>query len=54
MSTEATKIQNETKENVMLQIKGRHDPCIVPRALPALEAAVAIAITMLLAEDDVL
>lgn len=27
-----------------LIIKGRHDPCIVPRAVPAIEAAVAIAI----------
>lgn len=44
----------QTHENVMLEIKGRHDPCIVPRALPAVEAAVAVAITMLLAEDDAL
>ena len=29
---------------VKLQIKGRHDPCIVPRALPCVEAAAAIAI----------
>lgn len=28
--------------NVEYQIKGRHDPCIVPRALPAVEAAAAI------------
>lgn len=27
-----------------LQIKGRHDPCIVPRAVPVVEAAAAIAI----------
>ncbi len=27
-----------------LEIKGRHDPCIVPRALPCVEAAAAIAI----------
>lgn len=27
-----------------LQIQGRHDPCIVPRALPCIEAAAAIAI----------
>lgn len=44
----------ETHENVMLTINGRHDPCIVPRALPAIEAAVAVAVTMLLAEDDAL
>ena len=31
-------------EEVTLQIKGRHDPCIVPRAVPVIEAAAAIAI----------
>ena len=31
-------------EAVTLEICGRHDPCIVPRAVPALEAAAAIAI----------
>ncbi len=44
----------QTHENVTLEIKGRHDPCIVPRALPAIEAAVAIAVTMLLAQDNAL
>ena len=31
-------------EEVSLEIKGRHDPCIVPRAVPVVEAAAAIAI----------
>jgi chorismate synthase len=31
-------------ENTVLQIKGRHDPCIVPRAVPCVEAAAAIAL----------
>lgn len=31
-------------ENTTLEIKGRHDPCIVPRAVPVVEAATAIAI----------
>jgi chorismate synthase len=31
-------------ETVPIQIKGRHDPCIVPRAVPVVEAAAAIAI----------
>lgn len=30
--------------NATLEIKGRHDPCIVPRAVPCIEAAAAIAI----------
>ena len=31
-------------ENAVLQVRGRHDPCIVPRAVPCIEAAAAIAI----------
>lgn len=34
----------ETMENVNLEIKGRHDPCIVPRAVPVVEAAAALAV----------
>ena len=34
----------ETGEITTIQIKGRHDPCIVPRAVPVVEAASAIAI----------
>ena len=37
--------------NSTLELKGRHDPCIVPRALPAIESAVALAILNLLAKD---
>lgn len=31
-------------QNAELHIQGRHDPCIVPRAVPCMEAAAAIAI----------
>ena len=31
-------------ENVMLIVGGRHDPCIVPRAIPVVEAVTAMAI----------
>ena len=34
----------ETLENETLIISGRHDPCIVPRAVPAVEAAAALAV----------
>ena len=34
----------ERMERTTLAIKGRHDPCIVPRAVPVVEAAAAIAI----------
>lgn len=37
-----------TGENENLNIEGRHDPCIVARALPALEAAFAIGLLDLL------
>ncbi len=31
-------------ENTSFEIKGRHDPCIVPRAVPCVEAACALAL----------
>ncbi len=37
-------IDLETGKDTTIQIKGRHDPCIVPRAVPVIEAAAAIAI----------
>jgi chorismate synthase len=33
----------KTLENAEIEIKGRHDPCVVPRAVPAVEAAAALA-----------
>ena len=33
-----------TGENTVLEIHGRHDPCIVPRAVPVIEAAAAVAL----------
>lgn len=32
------------KENAVIEIKGRHDPCIVPRAVPCVEAVLNIAL----------
>ncbi|MBQ9762628.1 MAG: chorismate synthase [Oscillospiraceae bacterium] len=37
-------ISIEKMEQMPLVVKGRHDPCIVPRAVPVVEAAAAIAI----------
>ena len=34
----------KTQENADLEIHGRHDPCILPRAVPVIEAMAAIAI----------
>ena len=33
------------KENTTIKIEGRHDSCIVKRAVPVIESVVAIAIT---------
>lgn len=43
-----------TGETVKLVIKGRHDPCIVPRAAVAVEAAASVAVLELLAESGLL
>lgn len=40
------------RENTNIQIQGRHDPCIVPRAVPVVEAAAAIGLLDLLLERD--
>ena len=37
-------VDQRTGEVTSMEIKGRHDPCIVPRAVPVVEAAAAIAI----------
>ena len=40
------------KENTKLLIEGRHDTCIVPRAVPCIEAAAAIAIYDLIKQNN--
>ena len=32
------------RENTTMTVKGRHDPCIIPRAVPVVEAAAAVAV----------
>lgn len=39
------------KKNIKHTIKGRHDPCIVPRAVPVVEAAAAIAILDMILDE---
>lgn len=41
-------INVETKKEDVLEIKGRHDPCIVQRAVPCVEAAMAAALSQFL------
>ncbi len=45
---EQNSISFSKRENVKLTAGGRHDPCIVPRALPCVESAAAIAIAELI------
>ncbi len=41
---EQTSVSISRREDALLTIRGRHDPCIVPRAVPVVEAAAAVAI----------
>jgi chorismate synthase len=42
ISKEQNSVNLQTMQNEKLVIKGRHDPCIVPRAVPVVESAVAL------------
>ncbi len=42
----------QTGENTVLSVHGRHDPCIVPRAVPCMEAAMAVAIYDAILENE--
>lgn len=48
IAKEQDSISFSRMENTTLKIEGRHDPCIVPRAVPVVEAAAALAVTDLL------
>ena len=42
ISKEQKTVNLSKMKNAALSVKGRHDPCVVPKAVPAVEAAVAI------------
>lgn len=44
IAKEQNTINLKDQKNAKLEIKGRHDPCIVPRAVPVVEAITAISI----------
>jgi chorismate synthase len=44
IAKEQDSVSLSRRENVKLAITGRHDPCVVPRAVPCVEAAAAIAL----------
>ena len=46
---EQRSISYSKEQDAVLSVRGRHDPCIVPRAVPCIEAAAAIAVYDLMA-----
>lgn len=52
ISKKQQSVDFSTKKNVDLEIKGRHDPCIAPRALYCINCMVALAILDLYAEEN--
>lgn len=52
ISIEQDSISYSREENVRIAVRGRHDPCIVPRAVPCVEAACALTIYDLMLEGE--
>ncbi len=52
ISREQESISLSKKESATLSVSGRHDPCILPRAVPVLEAATALSVLDLLLDHD--
>ena len=44
IAREQKSVDLSSSEETLLQVRGRHDPCIVPRAVPCVEAAAAAAV----------
>ncbi|WP_099204212.1 chorismate synthase [Scatolibacter rhodanostii] len=54
ISQEQKTVNLQTKTDDTLKIIGRHDPCIVPRAIPVIESVTAIAIAELMSRSGLL
>ena len=50
IAKEQTTVDLSTMQNTTLSIRGRHDPCIVPRAVPVVEAVTALTILDMILE----
>ena len=50
IAKEQDSVNLETLEEVKLKIEGRHDPCIVPRAVPVVEAVTALVLADMLVD----
>ncbi|MBO5361060.1 MAG: chorismate synthase [Clostridia bacterium] len=53
IAVEQNTVSLKEKQNTTIRVGGRHDPCIVQRAVPCVEAAAAIAITDLILRKSV-
>jgi len=53
IAAEQRSVSLSRMENTTLTVAGRHDPCIVPRAVPCMEAALAVALLDALLEAGV-
>jgi chorismate synthase len=42
ISKEQKTVDLSKMEETTIKVKGRHDPCVVPKAVPVIESAVAI------------
>ena len=52
IAKEQQTVNLETMKRETVRVKGRHDPCIVPRAVPVVEAAAAVVIYDLLLDNE--
>lgn len=52
IAQEQHSVNLKEKTDTLLSVHGRHDPCIVPRAVPVVEAAAAIALLNLMEEAN--
>ncbi|MGI5873845.1 MAG: chorismate synthase [Bacillota bacterium] len=52
IAAEQRSVDLETMKETVISVAGRHDPCIVPRAVPCVEAAAAVAVYDVLASME--
>lgn len=52
IAKEQRSVDMKTRADTTVSVHGRHDPCIVPRAVPCMEAAMAVAIYDLILESQ--
>ena len=53
IAKEQNSVNLRTGENTTIKVEGRHDPCIAVRAVPVVEAALALAIIDAMIEEEI-